>query len=53
MKKNVGETKQLFIMLCFVYFVFSKTYLVSCLYRRYFQHAHFIPIVGAGKRGAY
>ena len=21
--------------------------------RRYFQHAHFIPIVGAGKRGAY
>ena len=23
------------------------------LYRRYFQHAHFIPIVGAGKRGEY
>ena len=22
----------------------------SC-YRRYFQHAHFIPIVGVGKRG--
>ena len=21
--------------------------------RRYFQHAHFIPIVGVGKRGAY
>ena len=21
--------------------------------RRYFQHVHFIPIVGAGKRGAY
>ena len=26
-----------------------KTYNV----RRYFQHAHFIPIVGVGKRGAY
>ena len=24
----------------------------SC-YRRYFQHAHFIPIVGVGKRGEY
>ena len=23
------------------------------LYRRYFQHAHFIPIVGVGKRGEY
>ena len=23
------------------------------LYRRYFQHAHFIPVVGVGKRGAY
>ena len=22
-------------------------------FRRYFQHAHFIPIVGVGKRGAY
>ena len=22
-------------------------------HRRYFQHAHFIPIVGVGKRGAY
>ena len=22
-------------------------------YRRYFQHAHFVPIVGVGKRGAY
>ena len=22
-------------------------------YRRYFQHAHFIPIVGVGKRGEY
>ena len=22
-------------------------------YKRYFQHAHFIPIVGVGKRGAY
>ena len=21
--------------------------------RRYFQHAHFIPVVGVGKRGAY
>ena len=26
----------------------------SCVaVRRYFQHAHFIPIVGVGKRGAY
>ena len=23
------------------------------IYRRYFQHAHFIPIVGVGKRGEY
>ena len=23
------------------------------LIRRYFQHAHFIPIVGVGKRGEY
>ena len=23
------------------------------LYRRYFHHAHFIPIVGVGKRGEY
>ena len=26
---------------------------VVCVYRRYFQHAHFISIVGVGKRGAY
>ena len=25
----------------------------TLLYRRYFQHAHFIPIVGVGKRGEY
>ena len=25
----------------------------SSVYRRYFQHAHFILIVGVGKRGAY
>ena len=25
----------------------------SYTYRRYFQHAHFIPIVGVGKRGEY
>ena len=25
----------------------------SCYIRRYFQHAHFIPIVGVGKIGAY
>ena len=25
----------------------------SLLYRRYFQHAHFITIVGVGKRGEY
>ena len=25
----------------------------NTLYRRYFQHAHFIPIVSVGKRGAY
>ena len=23
------------------------------IHRRYFQHAHFIPIVGVGKRGEY
>ena len=26
---------------------------ISLCYRRYFQHAHFIPIVGVGKRGEY
>ena len=26
---------------------------VGVYYRRYFQHAHFIPIVGVGKRGEY
>ena len=26
---------------------------VILYYRRYFQHAHFIPIVGVGKRGEY
>ena len=26
---------------------------ISTNIRRYFQHAHFIPIVGVGKRGAY
>ena len=25
----------------------------TVLVRRYFQHAHFIPIVGVGKRGEY
>ena len=24
-----------------------------CWHRRYFQHAHFIPVVGVGKRGEY
>ena len=24
-----------------------------CMTRRYFEYAHFIPIVGVGKRGAY
>ena len=27
--------------------------LSSIHHRRYFQHAHFIPIVGVGKRGEY
>ena len=27
--------------------------LPRALYRRYFQHAHFIPVVGVGKRGEY
>ena len=37
----------------------SRVYRVTQLrtdgvhYRRYFQHAHFIPIVGVGKRGEY
>ena len=26
---------------------------VPCTSRRYFHHAHFLPIVGVGKRGAY
>ena len=25
----------------------------NTMHRRYFQHAHFIPIVGVGKRGEY
>ena len=34
----------------------NGTTVYSCIdkvYRRYFQHAHFIPIVGVGKRGEY
>ena len=27
--------------------------MISIYCRRYFQHAHFMPIVGVGKRGAY
>ena len=27
--------------------------LPDIIHRRYFQHAHFIPIVGVGKRGEY
>ena len=27
--------------------------LAMCVTRRYFQHAHFIPISGVGKRGEY
>ena len=30
-----------------------QPYPVDLYYRRYFQHAHFIPIVGVGKRGEY
>ena len=26
---------------------------ITTYLQRYFQHAHFIPIVGVGKRGAY
>ena len=42
--------------------LYVKYSAVYCLYntvqsivrtRRYFQHAHFIPIVGVGKRGAF
>ena len=37
------------------YTVDSKLHMdiISLPHRRYFQHAHFIPIVGVGKRGAY
>ena len=36
------------------FFVSGTLFLVHCcaVYRRYFQHAHFIPIVGVGKRKA-
>ena len=39
-------------------FLFYKKYMnapkpLEYPHRQYFQHAHFIPIVGAGKRGAY
>ena len=30
-----------------------KQYIITTLYRRYFQHAYFISIVGVGKRGEY
>ena len=33
--------------------VFLQPLLSIVQYRRYFQHAHFIPIVGVGKRGEY
>ena len=32
---------------------YNRFRLNMCTYRRYFQHAHFIPIVGVGKRGEY
>ena len=38
------------------FFLFSLISLIADgphHYRRYFQHAHFIPIVGVGKRGEY
>ena len=31
----------------------TRLILTQIVCRRYFQHAQFIPIVGAGKRGAY
>ena len=34
-------------------FTFSSHFHPSYFLRRYFQHAHFIPIVGVGKRGEY
>ena len=33
--------------------VFKTGYNTTQCIRRYFQHAHFIPIVGVGKRGEY
>ena len=47
-----------------IYQIFQWSLLLKCVpcsrrdrrgisYRRYFQHAHFIPIVGVGKRSAY
>ena len=32
---------------------FFAIFLLSVFSRRYFQHAHFIPILGVGKGGAY
>ena len=42
-------------------FLYNEELLYVCMYhawsshiiRRYFQHAHSVPIVGVGKRGAY
>ena len=31
----------------------QSTFHYILVYNRYFQHAHFIPLVGVGKRGAY
>ena len=37
---------------CHLNLLTDQTYNIY-IYRRYFQHAHFIPIVDVGKRGEY
>ena len=46
------HTKELIIikLLIISYYVHTN---IHTRYRRYFQHAHFIPIAGVGKRGEY
>ena len=42
------KEKVLYLWINYILHIFSPS-----LHRYYFQHAHFVPIVGVGKRGAY
>ena len=53
MSKRLGGIKGCKYKTSVVTAVVHVPNLISCTDRRYFQHAHSIPIVGVGKRGVY